>query len=483
MAEINTGGYGSSSRARRVPFNYRHLIYRHVIGIRLMVDTVLIGATSIISGVLYDLVSFGVIGDMMAFIGAAVVVGSLLVPTLYLRGLYHPAALLEINRQAVQIALHWASAFAVLMWIAFAFKIGAAFSRGATFCFAGLGLLALLIDRAFCAAWLNDAITHGRMFGRRIALVTLSTALDVCQIKADLQELGFDIVKHESNKGDFDSSCRRDLFEVVARDLRGSDVEAVYITADWAHSGEVSPLLKLLQTIPLPVHIIPDPRTADLFQKPWHAVGKTVAAQVQREPLSNTERATKRVFDLIFGVVGLMVLSPLMLITAVAIKLDSPGTILFRQTRLGFNGRAFRILKFRTMSVLEDGNMITQARRDDVRITHVGRFLRSTSIDEIPQLVNVIRGHMSIVGPRPHAIAHDNYYEKLIAAYASRQHVKPGLTGWAQVNGCRGQTPTVDRMAQRVDLDTWYINNWSIWLDLRIVLRTFSVLIKNGNAW
>ena len=175
--------------------------------------------------------------------------------------------------------------------------------------------------------------------------------------------------------------------------------------------------------------------------------------------------------------------SPLLLIAALAIKLDSPGPVLFKQKRNGFNGRTFTILKFRSMRVLEDGEIIQQATRDDPRVTRLGRWLRKTSIDELPQLFNVLRGDMSLVGPRPHAVAHNNEYQKLVANYAFRHHMKPGITGWAQINGFRGETRTVDLMEQRVEHDIWYVNHWSPWLDLRIVLKTFVLAYRQPTAY
>jgi exopolysaccharide biosynthesis polyprenyl glycosylphosphotransferase len=171
----------------------------------------------------------------------------------------------------------------------------------------------------------------------------------------------------------------------------------------------------------------------------------------------------------------LVVLAPLILLVAILIKLDSRGPIFFKQTRNGFNGRPFKIFKFRTMSVLEDGPVIRQATKDDPRVTHVGRLLRRVNIDELPQLFNVIAGDMALVGPRPHAAAHNSEYGQIIANYAHRYHVKPGLTGWAQVNGLRGETQSLQQMAKRVEFDLWYINNWSPLLDFRIMLQTLFV--------
>jgi lipopolysaccharide/colanic/teichoic acid biosynthesis glycosyltransferase len=169
---------------------------------------------------------------------------------------------------------------------------------------------------------------------------------------------------------------------------------------------------------------------------------------------------------------GLVVLSPLLLLVALLIKLDSPGPVFFLQRRYGFNQNPFRILKFRTMTTLDDGPVVPQARHNDPRVTPLGRFLRKWNIDELPQLINVLKGDMSLVGPRPHALSHNREYEQKIALYARRHNVLPGITGWAQVNGFRGETDTDDKMRRRVDHDLYYIDNWSLWLDLRILAMT-----------
>jgi undecaprenyl-phosphate galactose phosphotransferase/putative colanic acid biosynthesis UDP-glucose lipid carrier transferase len=184
--------------------------------------------------------------------------------------------------------------------------------------------------------------------------------------------------------------------------------------------------------------------------------------------------------------VALVVFSPVMALAAVAIKLEGPGPVIFRQYRKGFNGRQFVMFKFRSMRAQEhgqNGEAVVQVRRNDPRVTRVGAVLRATSIDELPQLINVIRGEMSLVGPRPHALAHDNYFEKLLEDYAFRHHVKPGMTGWAQVNGLRGATPSVEVISKRVKMDLWYINNWSLWLDFQIILKTVFEVLRKRNAY
>jgi putative colanic acid biosynthesis UDP-glucose lipid carrier transferase len=192
--------------------------------------------------------------------------------------------------------------------------------------------------------------------------------------------------------------------------------------------------------------------------------------------------ALKRLLDLAIALTLLIALAPILLLTAIFIKMDSAGPVLFRQTRLGLRGKPFNILKFRTMSVLENGERIVQATHNDPRITRIGRFLRKSSIDELPQLINVLKGEMSLVGPRPHARAHDVYYSRKIDGYNGRQQVKPGITGWAQVHGCRGETRTLDEMRERVDHDLWYVRHASVLLDLEILFRTFHEIVRPRNA-
>jgi exopolysaccharide biosynthesis polyprenyl glycosylphosphotransferase len=194
-------------------------------------------------------------------------------------------------------------------------------------------------------------------------------------------------------------------------------------------------------------------------------------------------RGFKRGMDIVLASLALVVFAPVMLAAALLIVLDSPGPALFRQERHGLDGRAFRIFKFRTMSVLEDGDDVVQVREGDTRVTRMGRFLRKSSIDELPQLLNVIRGEMSLVGPRPHAVVHDRVYARLIADYDLRQRVKPGITGWAQVNGLRGETPTVDAMRRRVELDIWYAGHATFALDALILLRTPLEVFRRRNAY
>jgi exopolysaccharide biosynthesis polyprenyl glycosylphosphotransferase len=189
-------------------------------------------------------------------------------------------------------------------------------------------------------------------------------------------------------------------------------------------------------------------------------------------PRTPFEQACKRSLDVAGSLIAITCLWPLFVVVAIAIALDSSGPIIFRQRRSGFNGMEFVIFKFRTMTVLEDGPNVTQACRKDLRVTRIGKILRRSSLDELPQLFNVLRGEMSLVGPRPHALAHDCKYRNYVVDYDDRYQVKPGLTGWAQVNGLRGETESITKMAERVKFDLWYVKNWSLGLDLHILLRT-----------
>ena len=204
---------------------------------------------------------------------------------------------------------------------------------------------------------------------------------------------------------------------------------------------------------------------------------------MRREPLDRGQRFIKRFGDIFLAALVLACLAPFFGAVAVAIKWDSSGPVFFRQTRNGYRGKPFRIFKFRSMHVQEDGPNIRQACRGDARTTRVGRFLRKTSIDELPQLLNVLIGQMSLVGPRPHAQAHDEIYGKTIENYEVRQHVKPGITGWAQVNGLRGETATLDLMYRRIEYDLWYAVHASLLLDAEILVRTIFEVFRQRNAY
>jgi putative colanic acid biosynthesis UDP-glucose lipid carrier transferase len=200
-------------------------------------------------------------------------------------------------------------------------------------------------------------------------------------------------------------------------------------------------------------------------------------------PFYGMNGIVKTASDFVLGALILAAIAPILAVIAVGVKLSSPGPVLFKQRRYGLDGRKIIVYKFRTMTVAEDGDVVRQATRNDSRITRFGAFLRRTSLDELPQFINVVQGRMSIVGPRPHAVAHNEMYRKLIRGYMIRHKVKPGITGLAQVNGLRGETETVEKMQKRVEYDLAYLRNWSLLLDLQIILKTLAVVMKGSNAY
>src|ERR1700730_4578625 len=220
------------------------------------------------------------------------------------------------------------------------------------------------------------------------------------------------------------------------------------------------------------VSLVCDENVADLRETSSQQLGTAEGGVLREIPLTPTQRVAKRVLDLVIASIALIFIMPVMIGVAVLIRLESPGPVLFRRRRIGLNGQLFQIYKSRTMTALDDGAVIHQARPGDERVTRTGAILRRFSLDELPQLFNVLKGEMSLVGPRPHALAHDIEYSRAIVSYPVRHKVKPGITGWAQVNGWRGATPELRLMIKRIEHDIWYIDHWSIWLDLKILVLT-----------
>jgi undecaprenyl-phosphate galactose phosphotransferase/putative colanic acid biosynthesis UDP-glucose lipid carrier transferase len=271
--------------------------------------------------------------------------------------------------------------------------------------------------------------------------------------------------------------------ESVANFVRKNNSSEILFALPWHDTARIDFIRERIKLLPVSVELLPDNQIRTLTNYASSGGQRVLSIEIQRAPLSTTERVVKRVIDIVLAVLALICLAPLMVLTALAIKLDGPDPVIFQQQRKGFNRRKFVMFKFRTMTVQEDGEVVTQATRDDPRVTAIGKLLRSSSIDELPQLFNVLLGDMSLIGPRPHALVHDNYFEKVLGDYAFRHHVKPGMTGWAQVNGLRGATPSVDVISRRVQMDLWYINNWSLWLDIQILIKTFFEVLRKRNAY
>jgi putative colanic acid biosynthesis UDP-glucose lipid carrier transferase len=264
---------------------------------------------------------------------------------------------------------------------------------------------------------------------------------------------------------------------------RANKVDVIYIALPMASQPRILRLLEELRDTTASIYFVPDIFVADLIQARVDSIGGLPVVAVCESPFYGFNGLVKRVSDFTLAGLILLAISPLMLAIAALVKLSSPGPVLFKQRRYGLDGRRIIIYKFRTMTVTEDGDVVRQATKDDSRVTRIGAFLRRTSLDELPQFINVLQGRMSIVGPRPHAVAHNELYRKLIRGYMIRHKVKPGITGLAQVNGLRGETDTVDKMKARIDYDLAYLRNWSVFLDLRIILKTIVVVLQGKNAY
>jgi len=228
---------------------------------------------------------------------------------------------------------------------------------------------------------------------------------------------------------------------------------------------------------------VPDIFVFDLIQARVDSIGDLPVVAVCETPFYGFNGLIKRLSDFFLASAILVLIAPILIAIAIGVKMSSPGPILFKQRRYGVAGRKIVVYKFRTMTVAEDGDVVRQATKNDARVTRFGAFLRKTSLDELPQFINVLQGRMSVVGPRPHAVAHNELYRKLIRGYMIRHKVRPGITGLAQVNGFRGETETVDKMKGRIEYDLAYLRNWSVLLDLQIVLKTVVVVLRKQNAY
>jgi putative colanic acid biosynthesis UDP-glucose lipid carrier transferase len=264
---------------------------------------------------------------------------------------------------------------------------------------------------------------------------------------------------------------------------RAQRVDVIYIALPMASQPRILRLLEDLRDTTASIYFVPDIFVSDLIQARVDSIGGLPVVAVCESPFHGFNGVVKRISDVISAVLILALISPLLLAIAIGVKLSSPGPVLFKQRRYGLDGRKIVVYKFRSMTVAEDGDLVRQATRNDSRITRFGAFLRRTSLDELPQFINVLQGRMSVVGPRPHAVAHNELYRKLIRGYMIRHKVRPGVTGLAQVMGFRGETETVEKMKGRIEMDLTYLRNWSLLLDLQIILKTVVVVLGRQNAY
>jgi len=257
----------------------------------------------------------------------------------------------------------------------------------------------------------------------------------------------------------------------------------VFITLPLGSQPRIIDLLEHLQGTTASIYFVPDVFGISIIQGRLQDMSGVPVVGICETPFTGTNRLIKRVSDIVLSILILLLIFPIMIAVAVGVRLSSPGPIIFRQKRNGLDGEEIIVYKFRSMRAMDNGPVVKQATKGDPRITPFGAFIRKTSLDELPQFINVLQGRMSIVGPRPHAVAHNEMYRQLIKAYMVRHKVKPGITGWAQVNGHRGETDTLDKMQARVEYDLEYLRNWSLGLDLVIILRTVKSVLADSKAY
>lgn len=466
------------SRQHKWPVRYDSIEY-----VVLCADIATILFASLVSTLLYQAQSGRAAGDLSNALGLALVSAACLVCLLKTRGLYRPIELLVLRNQIRAVCLAWTSLF-LLIWAVsgFAIRPGSSQEAGPLFAVFGLGLL--MAERWGVRALLGRALSGRKFASTNIVLISDQPFSKNAGLSETLAMHGYCVKGRFSLPPiGFGPAYRRRFTARVVDYVRSSQLDQVVVETNPKRWHELRAFVADLRVLPLPIMFVPVGTTSELLRHPTRSLGSAVCVELQHGPLTPLECATKRTIDLVGAGLALTILAPLLALAAVAIKLDSPGPIFFRQQRCGFNGRIFLIRKFRTMHVLEDGPVILQANPVDRRVTRVGKWLRRTSFDELPQLLNVLDGSMSLVGPRPHALAHDGEFDKLVRNYALRRRVRPGLTGWAQVHGCRGPTPTAVTIETRVQYDLWYIDNWSLQLDLVILLRTPMEVLRGRNAY
>lgn len=405
-------------------------------------------------------------------------------------GLGDPQWLTKLRQRAIKSLQLFAIAASVLLIMAFALKISDDFSRAWTARFVSLGAFCVLLGHVLVR------VTRKRFLdtlaGERVALYSFTPdSLDIAgqfvRPSSLYRLVGIYDDRRERRPGTCaDLPCEGSLQNLI-EDAQAGLIDSVIICLDIHAKERVRYLLRKLSAASVTVSFAPLLQFEDTLSLNPRTVGGMVVADLAQRPLSRWAGTTKWLEDKVIAGLGLLVFAPVILVIAILIKVTSKGPVFFRQPRFGFNNQPFHLFKFRSMYVdQQDISGAQRTQRGDPRVTPVGRFLRRTSLDEIPQLMNVLRGEMSIVGPRPHAVemrVNDALYHERYSDYASRHRVKPGLTGWAQINGSRGEVDTHEKARRRILLDLYYIRNWSLPLDLWIILCTAITVVTNRNAY
>jgi Undecaprenyl-phosphate glucose phosphotransferase len=440
-------------------------------------DVALILVMSLATGVAYHSVAFGYPGNIPSFVQVGALAASIFTVSNLFRREYRLPNFFSFKPHGRRTIQLWNVTLICLLGLGFLAQISVTYSRGWMVLFYITTLAALIVERYVIVRISALARAAGLLSAQRIFLIGTGDHVGAFISQYEPWTLGINIVgcrfltpvistaPAEMRTATLD----RDLAEAVAS-VRSLAPDAIYLMLPWSATAIIERCAKTFLALPVEIHLGPEEILRKFDEVKLSTLGPVASLQLMRRALSRLEVIEKRLFDLAFSAGALILATPLLLLVAALIRIDSPGPIFFVQRRYGFNQQPFRIIKFRTMRTLDDGGR--QATRNDPRVTRVGRFLRRWNVDEIPQLFNVLTGDMSLVGPRPHPLPLDHEYQRHIALYARRHNVKPGITGWAQIHGYRGETDTDEKMRKRVAYDLFYIDNWSLWLDLKIIVRT-----------
>lgn len=408
-------------------------------------------------------------------------------------GVYDVDAQFSLRRAWQRVGLSWAMTALFLITTAFILKVSAEFSRGWAVTWFVTGGVMLAGTRAGLTMWVRRLKRMGVFDSRAVIFGAGTQGQRLAQYIRGSDKLTIGLLGFFDDRRDGrvpllvdDLPVYGTLDDLIAA-IREGHIDQVILALPWSAEQRIQQVVSRLALTPVRIRLAPDLASFAFAHRPLVLLGDLPVITLFERPISGLDAVIKRAEDLLLTIPILVLLSPLMLLTAIAIRLDSPGPIFFRQPREGFNNRLFDVLKFRSMTHEEcQTNEIEQARRDDKRVTRVGALIRRTSIDELPQLFNVLKGDMSLVGPRPHAPstrAGGRLFGEVVQTYAARHKVKPGITGWAQVCGFRGETDTEDKLVKRLEHDLYYIENWSVGFDLYILLRTVIAVLVPKNAF
>jgi Undecaprenyl-phosphate glucose phosphotransferase len=444
-----------------------------------LLDIILIVAIACGTGTLYTETAYRDPGDLLQFVQVGALAASIFAISNLFRGEYRLPNFFAVKPHARRTIQLWNVTLICLLMIGFLTQMSTDYSRAWIVLFYAAGLAALIVERFLIVRLTAVARAAGLLSAQRIFIIGTGANVGAFINYYEPWTLGINIVgcrfltpvPSNASSQARTAALDHDLSEATAS-VRNVEPDAIFLLLPWSAGDTIARCAEAFLTLPVPIHLGPEQILHKFEDVELSKLGPLASLQLTRLPLSRFEVAQKRVFDLLFAATALIALTPLLVVVAILICLDGPGPVFFVQRRYGFNQQPFRIIKFRTMRTLDDGAVVPQAVRDDPRLTRIGRWLRRWNIDEIPQLFNVLTGDMSLVGPRPHALSHDREYEQRISFYARRHNVKPGITGWAQINGYRGLTETEEKMRKRVEFDLFYIDNWSLWFDLKIIART-----------